>query len=134
MKRLSKKIFRVILIIHAYLFKNECAFLRIVEQEALDYLDSCRETNIRNTEEIEDLVFHIRAYFEIPTTLRNTMFSDIPKGIKFQVKKDLLFLSQRYKNLMKRYVEYLTEVEKQRAVERLCILECMKSFPFSMAL
>lgn len=131
MKKLFKRVIRVIFIIRAYLFKNECALLRIIEQEALDYLDLCKKMDVTNIEEVEDLVFHIRAYFDIPVTLKNTMFSDIPTGIKFRVKKNTVVVPEKYKGLLDRYAEYLTEVEKQRAVERLCILECLKSFPFS---
>ena len=131
MKRFIKKLFHVILIIQAYLFRNECAFLRIVEREAMDYLETCKKIDVRSTEEIEDLLFHIKAYFDIPAALRTTTFQDIPAGLKFRVKKNIPSLAKKYKNLVGRYTDYLMEIEKQRAVERLCIIECLKSFPFS---
>ena len=131
MKRFIKRLLHVILIVKAYLFKNECAFLRIIEKEATDYLEFCKKMDVSNTEEIEDLLFHIKAYFEIPVTLRTTMFQDIPIGLKFRTKKELDLISKKHRDIMNRYADYLTEIEKQRAVERLCILECLKSFPFS---
>jgi len=130
MKRLFKKIFRVVLIIQGYLLKNECSFLRILEEEAMDYLESCSRIGVRNTEEIEDLIFHIRAYKDVPKILRSTVFTDIPKEVETKMKRDIVFLLKRDESLLHRYTEYITEIEKQRAVERLYIIECMKSFPF----
>lgn len=131
MKKFIKKIQRIFLIIKAYLFRNECAFLRIVENEALDYLESCEKLEVKNTEDVQDLLFHIRSYFDIPLALRTTMFSDIPIGFRLKLKMNKWVKVSGDSSVINRYIEYLTEIEKQRAVERTCILDCMKNVPFS---
>lgn len=127
-----KKLKQVINIISAYLFKNECAFLRIVESEATDYLKCCERLGIKDTEDVQDLLFHIHSYFEIPKSVRLTMFQNIPENLRVKIKKGEIKLeSNSSVSLASTYADYLEEVEKQRMVERVCILECMKNVPFS---
>ena len=59
------------------------------------------------------------------------MFQDIPVGFKIKIKKGKWTTVKGNLDTINRYAEYLTEVEKQRAVERICILDCMKTVPFS---
>lgn len=131
MRRCIKKVWRMFLMLQAYLFKNECAFLKIIENEAIDYLEVCEYLGVKNTEEVQDLLFHIKAYIEIPLILRTTIFQDIPANFKINFRKNKKSTFKGNVGTLNRYLEYVTEIEKQRAVERTCILDCMKNVPFA---
>lgn len=130
MLRKIKKLF----ILLRYFFEDEDSlFLYLLEQKAYDCLDDCFKLDINTTEELEDLVFHIRTYREIPDILSETNYPEF-KGISM---KDMV---KAYKNKklskeqMSRYGDYLVEVEEERAVERDFIFEHAKVLTFGFKL
>ena len=70
---------------------------------------------IGSTEEIQDLIFHIDSYLDLPNMLRKTVYEPYLKnGEKLD--------------------EYFEELEKARAVEREYIFELMKKLPIGFEL
>lgn len=118
-KRLVRKIGQIICVLLVCFTRNKSAFLRIIKYEVENYLeDKCKE-GTKQVEELQNLLFHINSYLEIPEITKMMMYPNGDKQFKFQ-KKNFPFL----------YYNYVHEVEKQRAVERFCILEALKDFPF----
>ena len=67
------------------------------------------------TEEIQDLIYHIDSYIDLPHMLRETVYEEYLKnGEKLD--------------------EYFEELEKARAVEREYIFELMKKLPIGFEL
>ena len=64
---------------------------------------------------MQDLLFHIDAYLEVPNAVQETMFAGF-KGTD----------SEAYAL----FIRYLEAVERQRSVERLYIMESVKHIPF----
>lgn len=95
-------------VLRYYLLKDENAFMYLLKEEALSYMEQCKRIGVCNTEGIENLLFHIDSYLEIPEALKKTTFLD---------------------NLENRGTKYLLEVEKERAVERDYICELLKELP-----
>ena len=106
MKRLKKlcRIFK-------YLFTNRKYFtLSLLKAEAEDHLDTYYKIGVGNVEDIENLIFHIDSYMEIPHVLQTTIFKGyLEKGEKLD--------------------EYFYELERMRAVERDYIFEAAKRLP-----
>ena len=115
MKRILRKIKQVFLIIVACTFKSKSAFLRIIKYEAENSLKDCCDMGTKQIEEMQDLLFHIEAYLEVPDAVREIILRDTGGS---------------YIKARTRFAEYLEEVERQRAVERLYIMESLKHFPF----
>lgn len=88
----------------------------LFEQKALECLDECFKLKVKSTEELEDLIFHIKAYKSIPFVIMETKYPEL---------KD----SKDIKNSSK-FKDFILEVEKQRAVERDFIFEGAKVLTF----
>lgn len=114
MKKFFRKIRRVYRIIKFAIYDSNNFLLRIVEEEVHDYLKDLKDLKVRETEELEDLIFHIRAYIEIPQVLRTTVFSGSLNS--------------------KQLEDYFIQVEETRAVEREYIFELMKKLPLGFEL
>lgn len=125
-----RKIRKVLSVIKYYWQDEETAVLHLLEDQALKYLDNCFELEIKNTEQIEDLIFHIRSYYEIPKVVKTLEFPDL-KEINI---KHLLKHGTKDKKVAEQYIQYMTQVEKQRAVERDFIFEHAKTLPFGFKL
>ena len=120
MKKILRKIKQFFCIVFVSLFKSKSAFLRIIKYEAENYLEDCCNAGTKQIEEMQDLLFHIDAYLDIPKTLKMTMFPEFthrPGTFKPY-------------DINGRLIEYYEEIEKQRSVERLFIMESLKHFPF----
>lgn len=88
--------------------KNFTLFL--IRAEAVEYLRTFDKIGVGWTEDIQDLIFHIDSYLDLPNMLRKTTYEEyLKKGEKFE--------------------EYFHDLEKLRAVEREYIFELMKRLP-----
>lgn len=133
-----KRLPRLIKLLQSYLMKDENALLILIEDEAKYVLKRYEEMGICNVEEIEDLLFHINSYSEIPQVVRDTEFPDI-KEARFIFEKGCLKAVELGGEKpsaaeIERYILYTEEVEKQRAVERDFIFEKVKNLPLGFLL
>lgn len=107
MKRRLKKLYRLI---KYALFDSKYFLLHIIKEEALDHLATFNRVGVGSTEDIQDLIYHIDSYIELPKTLRRTIYEPyLKKGEKLDL--------------------YLRDLETHRAVEREYIFELMKTLP-----
>ena len=123
-----KRMFRFFRILWYLLFKKDYLFLYLLEDKAHSCLDDCLSLNIPNTEQLEDLIFHIRSYYEIPKVVRELKFPDMQD---FNVKS---LLKKKASDVPKEITEYLVEIEVQRAVERDIIFDLAKNLPFGFTI
>lgn len=112
MKRV-KKLWKLIKCI---LFKNNKYFLlNIIKEEALEHLKTFNKVGVGSTEDIQDLIYHIDSYIDLPNMLRRTIYEPyLKKGEKLDV--------------------YFKDLETHRAVEREYIFELMKTLPIGFQL
>ena len=117
-----------------YFFKDEDnLLLHLMEMKAYEALNDCATMEVSTTEEIEDLIFHIKAYYDIPTYLAYTKYPkfmgvDIKEAVKMYKRKDI-GLEEIWE-----YTNFMADVEKQRAVEREIIFEHAKTLTFGFKL
>ena len=112
MKRKLKKFFRLA----KYALTQRKNFtLYMIREEAKDHLKLFNRVGVGSTEDIQDLIYHINSYLELPHTLRFTKYEPyLKKGEKLD--------------------EYFHELEISRAVERDYIFELMKRLPIGFEL
>lgn len=112
MKRVVKKLFKLI----KYAFtKRKYFLLYFIREEALDHLCTFNKIGVGMTEDIQDLIYHIDSYINLPEMLQNTTYKGyLENGERFQ--------------------EYFEELEQLRAVEREYIFELMKTLPIGFQL
>ena len=103
--------------------------LHLMEIKAHESLEVCSKLKVRNTEELEDLLFHIRTYTEIPLALAELKYPEF-RGVN--IKKMLKeYRGKKLKSeIAKRYSSFIIDIEKQRAVERDFIFEHAKVLSF----
>ena len=107
MKRKLKKLFRLL---KCALFNSKYFLLNIIKEEALEHLQTFNKLGVGSTEDIQDLIYHIDSYIELPNMLRKTIYEPyLEKGEKLDL--------------------YMKELETHRAVEREYIFELMKTLP-----
>lgn len=128
-----RKIKKLGAILKYYFTDEDNLLLHLIEMKAYETLDDCFELDVGMTEEVEDLIFHIRTYYEIPESLAQTKYTwykgeDIPEMIK-KYKKGILNMAD-----IEAFTDYLTEVEELRAVERDLIFEHVKALAFGFKL
>ena len=112
MKRRLRKLFR--LIKHAILHRKYF-LLYLIKEEALDHLKTFNKVGVGSTEDIQDLIYHIDSYIDLPNMLRKTVYEPyLQKGEKLDL--------------------YMKELETHRAVEREYIFELMKTLPIGFEL
>ena len=107
MKRRVKKLFKLIkhIITHRKYF-----LLYMIREEALEYLKTFDKIGVGSTEDIQDLIYHIDSYIDLPNMLRKTIYEPyLEKGEKLDI--------------------YFKDLETHRAVEREYIFELMKTLP-----
>ena len=111
MKRV-KKFLR--LLKHA-IFHSKYFLLYLIKEEALDHLKTFNKVGVGSTEDIQDLIYHIDSYIELPKILQNTTYKGyLENGEMFE--------------------EYFRDLETHRAVERDYIFELMKRLPIGFQL
>lgn len=130
MLRKIKKLWNII----KYFFEDEdMLFMYLLELKALECTKDCYNLEIRSTEELEDLLFHIKTYKEIPQTLIETKYFNFKntsvKDIIRKFKEDKISLEE-----IERYGDFLIDVETGRAVERDLIFDHAKKLPFGFSL
>ena len=110
------------------LFNREYLLLYLLEEKAQRCLEDCVTLKVTNTEQLEDLIFHIKSYYEIPKVVKELKFPDLKIP---SVKK---ILKSNANLVPKEVTEYLIEVEVQRAIERDFIFEHAKNLPFGFTM
>lgn len=138
MERILRKLFKLPKLLKCYFSKDRNALLALLEDEAQKLLKQYGEMGVCNIEGIEDLLFHIRTYHEIPEMLRATEFPML-KNIKFFFENgDIGVFRLGHKRPtveeLEEYIKYIEEVERQRAVERDFIFEKAKELPLEFCL
>ena len=111
-----KRLRRFWKVLKYFLNDDDTLILYLLEQKALDCLEDCYKLKVSTTEELEDLIFHIKSYISIPKTLIETKFPEMHD----------IDLKKRKSKLTEKQAEFILEVEKQRAVERDFIFEHAK--------
>lgn len=117
-----------------YFFEDEdTLFLHLLKMKAYKSLEDCKRLEVSCTEELEDLIFHINIYMEVPSALIETKYPDF-KGLSIQkvikkFKEDKMSLKE-----IQDYGDFLVDIETQRAVERDIIFDHAKSLPFGFSL
>ena len=128
-----KRVKKLLSIIKYYFEDEDNLLLHLMELKALETLETCYNLDVRMTEEIEDFIFHIKTYYDIPEAVALTKYPDlrdmdIPTMMK-KYKKGELDMAD-----MLRFADYLEEVEEHRAVERDIIFEEAKMLSFGFKL
>lgn len=117
-----------------YYFKDEDnLLLHLMELKAQEILNSCYELNVGKTEDIENLIFHIRSYYDI---LENSFSIYYPELKNINISKVIKMYRKNKLNVsnISKFVDFLEDVEKQRAVERDIIFEYAKVLSFGFKL
>ena len=116
--------FRFCRIVWYSLFDLEFLFLFLLEDKAKECIKDCEFLEVSNIEQMEDLIFHIKSYHEIPKVVKELKFPDLKIP---NIKK---VLRSNVETISKDVVDYLVEVEVQRSIERDFIFEYAKNLPF----
>ena len=128
-----KRVKKLLNIIKYYFEDEDNLLLHLMEMKAYEILDACYDLDVGMTEEIEDFIFHIRTYYDIPETIASTKYPDL-------VDVDIPTMMKKYKKCeldmsdVLKFADYLEEVESQRAVERDIIFEEAKMLSFGFRL
>ena len=117
-----------------YFFQDrDSLLLHLMEMKAYELLNDCGMIEVGATEEIEDLIFHIKSYYDIPENIVNTKYPDL-KGM------DVKYVLREFNNGnlhaddILRFADFFVDVEKQRAVERDIIFDHAKALSFGFYL
>ena len=112
MKRTIKKILKLL---KYAVTKRKYFLLYLIREEALEHLNTFNKIGVGYTEDIQDLIYHIDSYINLPQILQNTTYKGyLEKGEMFE--------------------EYFQDLETHRAVERDYIFELMKHLPIGFQL
>ena len=126
MLRKIKKLWTIV----KYFFEDEDnLLLHLMEMKAYETLDDCAALEVGRTEEIEDLIFHIQTYYDIPEMIAATNYPDLSETNVSKILKEYK-LGNIDKVNMVVMADFIEEVEKQRAVERDLIFEEAKILSF----
>lgn len=128
-----KKIKRLLSIIKYFFEDEDTLFFYLLEKKAYESMKDCAKLEVGSTEELEDLLFHLKIYKEIPMALTETKYPKFRgssvKDVIQRFKQDKMTLQE-----IEEYGDYLVEVETQRAVERDIIFDHAKVLPFGFSL
>lgn len=128
-----KRFKRLLEILKFYFSDGDNLFLYLLKAKAYDCLEDCTVLGVEATEELEDLIFHINSYLAVPHDLIETKYPEF-KNLK------VLDIIKKYKKHqtsiqeIKKYGDFLVDVEMQRHVERDFIFEHAKILPFGFTL
>ena len=133
-----RKLINIPKILKSYFKNDESLFLTILEDEVNEILEKYKKLGTANTEGLEDLLFHIRSYIEIPESSKETCFKNMD-NIEIEIDNDYVRVKGPKgklpsKDELEDYVNYLLDVEEQRAVEREFIFDHLKKVPFLFSL
>ena len=99
---------------------------RIMEDKAKKTLKHCKTLQISEIEELENLAFHIKVYYEIPKAVKETKFPNVKDlNLKKVLEGDIKDLKETDE-----FMNYINEVELQRSIERDFVFEHAKALPF----
>ena len=130
MLRKIKKLWGII----KYFFEDEdTLLLYLLKAKAYECMGDCYRLEVGSTEELEDLIFHINTYCNIPSALVETQYPSF-KNVSVQ---DIIRRFKENKLSIKEVEEYgdfLIDVETQRALERDIIFDHAKTLPFGFSL
>lgn len=117
-----------------YFFTDEDnLLLHLIEMKAMETLKDCVQLEVSTTEEVEDLIFHIRTYYDIPFNIAATSYPDLEGESIKRIIKGYSSGKIALEDVML-FADYLEDVEKQRAVERDIIFEYAKVLAFGFKL
>ena len=120
---------KLVTILWYFCIDSDNLLLYLMYSKANEILKGCYKFSISNTEDLEDLIFHIKTYLEIPSVTAKLKYPEF-KDLKI----DKLLKKHKRRKLNKkealRFTKYLQDVEKQRAVERDFIFENAKVLTF----
>ena len=130
MLRKIKKLYEII----KYYFEDEdTLFLYLLKMKAYECMNDCGKLDVSNTEELEDLIFHINTYIDIPKTLVATKYPDFKnasvQGVIKRFKNNEMSIRE-----IEKYGDFLIDIETHRAVERDLIFDHAKVLPFGFSL
>ena len=99
----------------------------------METVEDCARMEVDMTEEVEDLIFHIRSYYDIPFNIAATSYPDLEGTSIKRIIKGYDKGKASMEDVML-FADYLEDVEKQRAVERDIIFEYAKILAFGFKL
>ena len=107
--------------------------LHLIELKARESLWDCASLGVSSTEDIEDLIFHLQAYYSIPDVIAATKYPYF-KGVNIsKMMKNYKKGNAKIKDVVE-FAEFLNDVEVQRAVEREIIFDRVKGLGFGFKL
>ena len=110
-----KRVIKICRLIKYIVINPKYLILYLIKVEAQEHLKTFYKMGIGNVEDIEDLIYHIDSYIEIPKVLQSTTYAGyLEKGEKLD--------------------EYFEDLETHRAVERDYIFEALKRLPIGFQL
>ena len=128
-----RKVKKLWIIIKYFLEDEDNLLLHLMEIKAYETLKDCASLEVRMTEEIEDLIFHIKTYYDIPLTIASTKYPDLKDVNIMEVMKAYKKGNMKWEDVLK-FADFLEDVETQRAVERDLIFEEAKILSFGFKL
>ena len=128
-----RKIKKLCSIIKYYFEDEDTLFMYLLKVKAYECMNDCSRLDVSNTEELEDLIFHINTYVDIPQTLVATKYPDFESTSVQDVIKKFKNDQMSIKEIEK-YGDFLIDVETHRAVERDLIFDHAKALPFGFSL
>lgn len=105
-----RRVGKLLRFVKYFIFDSKYFLLRVIREEALEHLEVFNRIGVGSTEEIQDLIYHIDSYLELPKILQSTTY----KG---------------YLENGEMVEEYFHDLETHRAVERDYIFELVKKLP-----
>ena len=111
---------------------DELLLLYFLENKALECIEDCKKMGIGDIEELENLIFHIHMYYEIPKALMEVKYSHLGNSLKEIIKK--CNSPKCPKPLISEYVNFFTDIEIQRALERDIIFDLAKNLTFGFVI
>lgn len=128
-----RKIKKLLAILKYFFQDEDNLLLHLMEMKAYESLEDCATMEISTTEELEDLIFHIRSYYDIPLYLAETKYPKLKSLNAQEIVKNYKDEKINEEDVME-FAEFLADVEKQRAVERDIIFEHAKILTFGFRL
>lgn len=130
MLRKIKKLWAIL----RYFFTDEDnLLLHLIEMKAYESLNDCAALEVGSTEDIEDLIFHVKTYYDIPNSIALTKYPHL-KGV------DISKMMVSYKkgrapmSEVLEFTDFLNDIEVQRAIEREIIFDRVKGLSFGFRL
>ena len=130
MLRKIKKLWAIL----RYFFTDEDnLLLHLIEMKAYESLNDCAVLEVGSTEDIEDLIFHVKTYYDIPDSIALTKYPHL-KGVSIpkmmvSYKKGKASMSE-----VLEFTDFLNDIEVQRAIEREIIFDRVKGLSFGFRL